>query len=265
MNYSLVLSGLAVLFFLLLFAAIQFGRRLGGRQGSNGKESGSLGSAAIEASVFALLGLLVAFTFSGAAQRMVERRNLLVQEVNAIGTAWLRIDMVNSDDQPMLRDQFRRYVDERINYYKNMANFDQRDQIAAKVGSIQQEIWTTSMQAAKRSVAPFAASYVGAVNDMFDVSTALTVAQKVHPPAATYVFLALLTLVCCCFVGMNLGSDKRGSVFHQVIYAFVMTGALYIIIDFEFPRIGTIRIDQSDALLISQRQAMGGSPSGGIK
>src|SRR5690606_13384145 len=137
--------------------------------------SGSLGSAAIEASVFALLGLLVAFTFSGAAQRMAERRDLLVQEVNAIGTAWLRIDMLNSDEQPMLRDQFRHYVDERINYHQNMANFDQRDQIAVKVGLIQQEIWMTSMQAAKRSAAPFAASYIGAVNEMFDVSTALTV------------------------------------------------------------------------------------------
>ncbi|WP_338878703.1 hypothetical protein WHX56_19425 [Achromobacter veterisilvae] len=252
MNYSLLLAGLAVAFFALLLIAMRIGKWLG--RGAD--EKGAPGTAVIEGSVFALLGLLVAFTFSGAAQRMAERRDLLVQEVNAIGTAWLRIDMVDADGQPKLREQFRRYVDERIDYYRNVADLEQRDRIAARVGALQKEIWTTSMQVARASVPPFAASYVGAVNDMFDVATAQTVAQKVHPPIATYVFLGFLTLVAAGLVGLNLASSKRKALLHQVTYAVVMTAALYIIIDFEFPRIGTIRIDQSDALLVSQRQSM---------
>src|SRR3546814_17897708 len=87
------------MFFLFLFAAIQVGRSLGKRRRADENESAGTGAAAIEASVFALLGLLVAFTFSGAAQRMAERRNLLVKEVNAIGTAALRIDLTNAADQ----------------------------------------------------------------------------------------------------------------------------------------------------------------------
>jgi len=259
MSYSLILVSLAVLFFCLLCGAIQIGCHVGRRDRSD-EGSGRSGAAAIEASVFALLGLLVAFTFSGAAQRMVERRNLLVQEVNAIGTAWLRIDMLNATDQPPLREQFRRYVDERINYYRHVADLDQRDAIADNVGAIQKEIWTSSMQAANRSTPPFAAAYASAVNDMFDVSTAQTVAQKVHPPLVTYLFLAFLALVCGYFVGLNLAKGERGSLVHQALYALVMTAALYIIIDFEFPRIGVIRIDQSDALLLAQRSAMSGLP-----
>lgn len=189
---------------------------------------------------------------------MADRRNLLVNEVNAIGTAWLRIDLLDTVDQPLLRDQFRRYVDERVNYYRHVADLDARDRIAAKVGAIQKEIWTSSMAAARNTAPPFAASYVGAVNDMFDVSTAQTVAQKVHPPVMTYIFLGFLALICACLIGLNLAGAKRDTLFHQVIYALVMTLALYIIIDFEFPRIGAIRIDQSDALLLSQRQSMGG-------
>ena len=65
---------------------------------------------------------------------MADRRNLLVTEVNAIGTAWLRIDMLNTSDQPQLREQFRRYVDERVNYYKHVADLAQRDAIATRVG-----------------------------------------------------------------------------------------------------------------------------------
>lgn len=256
MNYSFALVGLAVLFFILLFAAIQLGRYLGRRAVPDGEASGRSGVAAVEASVFALLGLLVAFTFSGAAQRMAERRDLLVQEVNAIGTAWLRIDLINTADQPLLREQFLRYVDERINYHRHVADLRQRDAIAGQVGAIQEQIWTVSMEAAARSTPPFAASYVNAVNEMFDIATTLTVAQKIHPPVVTYVFLAFLALACGCFVGLNLADAKRGNLIHQILYALVMTAALYIIVDFEFPRIGTIRIDQSDALLIAQRDAM---------
>ena len=259
MNYSLLLAGLAGAFFLLLLMAMQAGKWLG----RNADEKSGSGAAVIEGSVFALLGLLVAFTFSGAAQRMAERRDLLVQEVNAIGTAWLRIDMVEAGIQPRLRDQFRRYVDERINYYRNVADLERRDAIAAHVGALQKEIWATSMQAARISVPPFAASYVGAVNEMFDVASAQSVAQKVHPPIAAYVFLGFLTLVAAGLVGLNLASSRRNTMLHQVVYAIVMTAALYIIVDFEFPRIGTIRIDQSDALLVSQRQSMVDPVGGG--
>lgn len=255
MNYSFVLAAASVAFFFVLLGAIRVGRALGRNSGAQDK--GTAGSAAIEASVFALLGLLIAFTFSGAAQRMADRRNLLVAEVNAIGTAWLRIDLLSAGDQPALREQFRQYVDERINYYRHVADLDGRDAIAAKVGDIQKQIWRTSIAAAQNALPPFAASYIGAVNDMFDVSTAQIVAQKVHPPAMTYLFLGFLALICACLIGVNLADAKRDTWFHQIIYAIVMTAALYIIIDFEFPRIGAIRIDQSDALLTAQRESMG--------
>lgn len=257
MNYSLVLAAGAIVFFFLLLAAIRLGQALG-RHG-DADDHGKAGSAAIEASVFALLGLLIAFTFSGAAQRMADRRNLLVSEVNAIGTAWLRIDLLDTVDRPQLRDQFRRYVDERVNYYRHVADLDHRDQIAVQVGALQKDIWTRSMAAARNTAPPFAASYIAAVNDMFDVASAQTVAQKVHPPVMTYLFLGFLALICACLIGLNLAQARRATLFHQVIYALVMTAALYIIIDFEFPRIGAIRIDQSDALLLAQRQAMGGA------
>ncbi|MFC4278127.1 bestrophin-like domain [Achromobacter aloeverae] len=252
MNYPLVLAGLALGFFVLLLGAISLGKRM--RAGHD--EKGSAGGAVVEGAVFALLGLLVAFTFSGAAQRMAERRNLLAQEVNDIGTAWLRIDLMAADAQPRLREQFRAYVDARIDYYRHVADLDSRDAIAARVSGLQTEIWRTSMQAAATSVPPYAVSYIGAVNDMFDVASAQTVAQKVHPPIATYAFLGLLALVCGVLAGMNLAAAGRGGVLHQFIFAAVMTAALYIIVDFEFPRIGVIRIDQSDVLLVAQRQSM---------
>ncbi len=62
---------------------------------------------AVEASIFALLGLLIAFTFSGAGDRFEARRELITEEANSIGTAWLRIDLLADADQSALREQFR--------------------------------------------------------------------------------------------------------------------------------------------------------------
>src|SRR5512143_1801124 len=73
-------------------------------------------SGAVEASIFGLLGLLIAFTFSGAADRFDGRRVLITDEVNAITSAWQRIDLLDARDQPTLRDDFRQYLDERLTY-----------------------------------------------------------------------------------------------------------------------------------------------------
>ena len=69
------------------------------------------GASAAEGAVFALLGLLLAFTFSGAASRFEDRRWFINSEANAIGTAYLRLDLLPAEAQPPLRDLFRRYAD----------------------------------------------------------------------------------------------------------------------------------------------------------
>ena len=73
----------------------------------------------VDSAVFGLLGLLIAFTFSGAVSRFDGRRALIVEETNAIGTAWLRLDLLPAAAQGALRDNFRRYTDSRIGVYRN--------------------------------------------------------------------------------------------------------------------------------------------------
>jgi len=256
MSYSFLLATISAAFFVSLLVAMQIGGRIG-RNRRSGKDSAQAGAGAIEAAVFALLGLLIAFTFSGAAQRLVERRNLIVQEVNAIGTAWLRVGLLNAPDQGNMRNLFRNYVDSRLDYFHNVADIQGRDAIAARSTALQNDIWNTAMTQRKNADPEFVASFVQAVNDMFDASTTVTVAQNAHPPPAIYIFLGVLALLCACIVGLNLSSDGRPGWFHQTLYAVVMTATLYVIVDLEFPRIGYIRLDQIDSLLASQRASMG--------
>src|SRR6476469_4199228 len=110
---------LSVVFvFIGMLACAEMGRRLG--LGHLAREPKKLaeGAGAAEAAVFGLLGLLIAFTFSGAASRFEDRRHLVTEEANAIGTAYLRVDLLPADAQPELRRLFRRYTDVRASTYR---------------------------------------------------------------------------------------------------------------------------------------------------
>ena len=93
---------------------LEVGRRLGVRRRPKESEGerGSLGT--VEGAVFALFGLMVAFTFSGAATRFNEKRMLIAEEVNAIETAYLRLHLVPQEAQSALQELFRQYLDSRL-------------------------------------------------------------------------------------------------------------------------------------------------------
>lgn len=97
--------------FLCFLLFVEIGRRLGARwvdEEETERERVVLNT--IETAIYALLGLMIAFTFSGAAERFDARRSLTVQEGNAIGTAYLRLDLLPAAVQPALREKFRRYT-----------------------------------------------------------------------------------------------------------------------------------------------------------
>jgi hypothetical protein len=123
---SLIQMGpaLAAGLFVGVLVFLEAGRRIGRRRiASGGAETGF---GAVESAVFGLMGLLIAFTFSGAAARFDGRRDLVTREANAIGTAWLRIDLVPAEAQAKLRDLFRRYMDSRLATYRNTGSWKWR-------------------------------------------------------------------------------------------------------------------------------------------
>src|SRR5215510_4984847 len=97
--------------------------------------------------VFALLGLLIAFTFSGAASRFDARRQLVVEEANAIGTAYLRLDLLPAHTQPPLRESFRQYLQTRVEIYRKLPDIAAARQEAAHAVTLQGQIWSQALTA----------------------------------------------------------------------------------------------------------------------
>jgi hypothetical protein len=101
----------ALLLLIGMQVLLEIGRRLGVRRRLKESEGERGGLGTVEGAVFALFGLMVAFTFSGAASRFNEKRMLVAEEVNCIETAYLRVHLLSDKAQPALQELFRRYVD----------------------------------------------------------------------------------------------------------------------------------------------------------
>ena len=110
--------------FLVTLGCLEAGIRIGRRALSGPDAHRPAGLGTVETVAFGVLGLLLAFTFSGASSRFDARRALVVEEANDIGTAWLRLDLLPAASQPPLRDAFRRYTDSRILMYQKVADLD---------------------------------------------------------------------------------------------------------------------------------------------
>src|SRR5436305_7535415 len=102
----LVMAGLVT----VILASMEIGHRIGRSRSLRFPDSTPTTSPSIEAAVLGLMGLLISFVFYGAGNRFDIRRSLVAQEANAIGTAYLRLDLLPPATQPRLREDFRTYV-----------------------------------------------------------------------------------------------------------------------------------------------------------
>jgi hypothetical protein len=257
---SLILTVAAIgAFVAAMIGAIEIGRRMGRIAfAASDATARPAGLAAVEAVAFGLLGLLLAFTFSGAAARLDARRAQIVDEANAIGTAWLRLDVLPSAAQPTLRDAFRRYTDSRVALYRT---FSQAGWEAARVeyvrsAGLQSEIWAGAV-AACREAPSTAVVVLPPINEMFDIASTRFAAARMHPPVIVYVVLAVISLVCGFLVGYEMGATAAPSRAHMLVLAAILSLTLYVILDFEYPRLGIIRIDDFDRLIADVRASMG--------
>ena len=122
MGFELAAAFAAIGLFLGMLIFGEVGRRIGIARLARYPGSEARGAGPAEGAVFGLLGLLLAFTFSGAASRFKARRHLIAEEANAIGTAYLRVNLLPLDAQPEVRQLFRRYLDTRIATYQNVVD-----------------------------------------------------------------------------------------------------------------------------------------------
>ena len=253
-RYGFLLVALGLFFGILVMA--EAGRRLRRRHAELGSEGTSGGAA--EGTAFALLGLLIAFTFAGAADRFDQRRALIVEEANIIGTTYLRLDLLPDSARRELQAAFREYVDSRFAIYAAVPDMALVRTRLAESATLQGEIWRAAVRA---TGAPDAAPRTSmlllpSINEMLDITTTRTAATLFHPPPVIYGLLAGAALVCALIVGYDLGAAARRPWLQLVVFAAVVTAAIYVALDLEYPRAGLIRVNAMDEVLVEVRRSM---------
>ena len=251
-------AAVAAALFAGILVSLRVGRWLGRRAIARYGEEAVPGIGSLETAVFALLGLLIAFTFSGALERFDARRSQVVAETNAIGTAWLRIDLVPADAQPELRDLFRNYVDSRIDTYRKLPDLEAAWAEYARSQHLQTDIWSKAVTAVRRPDAPASAAMLllPALNEMFDITTVRVVASRMHPPWIVYAMLLLLAFASAVLAGYQSANERGYARLHRFGFAAIVALTVYVILDIEHPRAGWVRVDAIDQLLVNQRASM---------
>lgn len=255
---SIVGSGIAVAMFAGILLCLWIGRRIAMRSIARHGAAGMANVGSLEAAVFALLGLMIAFSFSGALTRFDLRRAQAVDEANAVGTAWLRIALLPEGAQSRLRETFRSYVDSRIATYRVLPDIAAARRELARSQQLQNDLWLQATAAVRmpESRPGTEMLVMPALNQMFDLMTVRVVATQMHPPRIVYAMLVALALASALLGGYHAAAQDGSSWVHKAAFAAVVAFTLVVILDIEYPRLGWVRIDAIDQVLVNVRAGM---------
>ena len=236
--------GLTVL--VALIAAEQFGfamRRIALRTRHPESSDDSLGH--LLSASLALLGLLIAFTFGSASERYDVRRHLVVEEANAIGTTYLRIQILDDGPKAALSALMTQYARARQDFFLAGEDAARLEQSEARTAALQDRIWAGTTEAVRANpAATINPSLLQTTNDMFDLAASRRAAMDARLPIAVLRTLMIYALISAALIGYSLGHGTR----HVVITAAVFLAlslAICLILDLDRPRSGTVTVSQA--------------------
>ncbi|NJL99735.1 MAG: hypothetical protein HC840_26485 [Leptolyngbyaceae cyanobacterium RM2_2_4] len=238
-------------------ASMEVGFRLGMRERQQDPNDSPEGNGAVDSTVFAILGLILAFTFTGALSRLDNRRELIAKEANAIGTAYLRLDLLSAETQAELRPIYRDYLSQRIDLANSVEQASVAEALFESTLALQNQIWQISTQAVLAEGNPALTSLViAATNDLIDVTNERLQAFRMHPPSVVYYLMYILALAAALLIGFNMSGQNKRSYFHAVLFCSIISATIYITLELEDPRRGLLRISTGDRILVELLDSM---------
>ena len=195
-----------------------------------------------------LLGLIIGFTFSMAVNRYDQRKNYEEQEANAIGTEYVRADLLPQADAARVRTLLRGYLDQRILYYTTRAA-DPRRQIDVQTTRLQTEMWTAVTTPAMANPTPLASLVVAGMNDVLNSQGYTQAAWWNRIPIAAWALLVTISIFCNVLVGY-VAHERSTLLF--LILPIALSISLSLIADIDSPVGGVIRVRPDNLYALAQ-------------
>ncbi len=259
--YDIDSSVIAVVLFISMALVIEVGYRLGLRTQVSADSSFKAHVNAIAASLVGILALLLGFTFSLSLHRFDSRSEAVVDEANAIGTTYLRSQLlpisVRGDVQTLLRE----YLDLRVRASAVMlSDRAERELLVAKAIRTQTALWGYARQAAEQDPNPVTSGlFIQSLNELIDTFGKRDAALDRHVPEVVLLLLYGTFLMAGAIVGYSAGvAGHRASFVTYVMVALIVV-LVFIILDLDRPRRGLIEVSQES--LIGLQAAMNAGTS----
>ena len=195
-----------------------------------------------------LLALIIGFTFSMAVSRYDQRKNYEEEEANAIGTEYVRGDLLPGSDGAKIRELLTRYLDQRVLFYTTHDSH-QLEQVDSDTSRLQTEMWVTVKRVAEDHPSPPVTLAVWGMNDVLNRQGYTQAAWWNRIPFAAWGLMVFLAICCSLLIGY--GARRREALLFTIL-PFLVSVAFFLIAEIDSPRSGVIRIVPQNLLSLSQ-------------
>jgi hypothetical protein len=202
----------------------------------------------IQAAVLTLLALIIGFTFSMAVTRYDQRKNYEAAEANAIGTEYVRADLLPAGDAAKVHQLLRDYLSQRIAYYETG---DQRrtGEMDADAARLQAELWSAILPPAQNQPTPIVALTVGGMNDVLNAQSYTQAAWWNRIPVAAWAMMGLIAIACNVLIGYG---ERHSGLLLLLVLPIIVSISFLLIADIDSPRGGVIRVLPHNLIALSQ-------------
>ena len=195
-----------------------------------------------------LLGLIIGFSFSMAVSRYDQRKNYEEAEANAIGTEYLRADLLSAADAARVRELLAKYIDQRVVFYTSREERE-LEPTRASSARLQNELWSTVRAASAAQPTPVLALAVSGMNDVLNSEGYTQAAWTNRIPIEAWGLLAAIAV--CCNLLLGYVSHKPGALLF-VVLPLAASISFFLIADIDSARGGVIRVLPQNLLRLSQ-------------
>jgi hypothetical protein len=194
----------------------------------------------VQTATLTLLALLIGFAFSMAVSRYDQRKNLEEEEANAIGTEWVRADLMPAADAARVRTLLRAYLDQRLLFYTirdgaELAAMDKR------TAELQGDLWSAIRGPASAQPTQIMALVVSGMNDVLNSQGYAQAALLNRIPRAAWILMGVIAIVGTFLVGIGTAKPERSAPILMIL-PIVLAMSFYLISDIDSPRGGLIRV-----------------------
>ena len=246
----LILFGVSTVLLLLI---VEVGYRIARKRQTSIDEATKAWFTAIYSAILAMLGLLLGFSYSMAQQRFEARKQLVVEEANAIGTTYLRAQWLPEPYRGDVAKLLRQYVDARLPKDLESRDIEELVQNVSVLSErLLDQLWVHAVEVAQKNPTPVVSLFLSALNETIDLHAKRLAQFQNRVPESVLLLLYLFTSVAMLITGYGSGLRPQRIVLPIVAMVLLVSTALYVIVDLERPQ-GLITVSQESMIRLQQK------------